>query len=226
MKKISAVIPVKGNSSRLRNKNILPFSDSDLLTHKILTLKKLEFLHEIIVSSDSDEMLEIASNAGARAIKRPSQFADESRPFSEFLDYICSIISGDHLLWACVTSPLISIERYLEALKIYDELIPSKFDSLITLYEFKHYLFNSYGPENFSTGLNHLNSQDLKPLYLFTNGIVISPKENVLLWKYNYGPNPYRLMLGQIESVDIDTREDYLSALAYYEELQDLVTFR
>ena len=49
-KTITAVIPVKGNSTRLPNKNILPFGDSNLLQHKIEQLKHVEGLHEIIVS--------------------------------------------------------------------------------------------------------------------------------------------------------------------------------
>ena len=58
-KTISAIIPVKGNSTRLPNKNILPFGSSNLLRHKIDQLKQVEGLSEIICSSDSDEMLEI-----------------------------------------------------------------------------------------------------------------------------------------------------------------------
>ena len=72
-KKISAIIPVKANSSRLPGKNILPFGKSNLLLHKIEQLKQVEDLYEIIVSSDSDTMLEIAEKAGVKAIKRPGQ---------------------------------------------------------------------------------------------------------------------------------------------------------
>lgn len=39
-KTITAIVPVKGNSSRLPNKNILPFGDSNLLLHKIEQLKR------------------------------------------------------------------------------------------------------------------------------------------------------------------------------------------
>ena len=52
-KTITAIIPVKGNSTRLPNKNILPFADSNLLIHKIRQLKQVEGITEIIVSSDS-----------------------------------------------------------------------------------------------------------------------------------------------------------------------------
>ena len=40
--KITAVVPVKGNSTRLPNKNILPFGDSNLLQHKIEQLKQVK----------------------------------------------------------------------------------------------------------------------------------------------------------------------------------------
>ena len=54
---ITAIIPVKGDSSRLSHKNILPFGDSNLLIHKIRQLKAVSEVRNIIVSSDSDEML-------------------------------------------------------------------------------------------------------------------------------------------------------------------------
>ena len=63
-KTITAIIPVKANSSRLPGKNILPFGNSNLLVHKIEQLKQVEEITDIIVSSDSDIMLEMAENAG------------------------------------------------------------------------------------------------------------------------------------------------------------------
>ena len=47
MKKYTAVVPVKKNSSRLPNKNILPFADDNLLVHKIKQLKKVKEMLEI-----------------------------------------------------------------------------------------------------------------------------------------------------------------------------------
>ena len=39
---ITAVVPVKANSSRLPGKNILPFGNSNLLLHKIEQLKQVD----------------------------------------------------------------------------------------------------------------------------------------------------------------------------------------
>ena len=70
-KTITAIVPVKGNSTRLPNKNILPFGDSNLLLHKLDQLKQVKEITDIVVSSDSDEMLEMAEKVGVTAMKRP-----------------------------------------------------------------------------------------------------------------------------------------------------------
>ena len=59
-KTLTAIIPVRAGSRRLHNKNILPFGDSNLLVHKIRQLKAVKSIDEIVVSSDSDVMLEMA----------------------------------------------------------------------------------------------------------------------------------------------------------------------
>lgn len=214
--KITAVIPVKGNSTRLPNKNILPFGNSNLLQHKIEQLKQVEGLHDIICSSDSNEMLKIAEAAGIKAIKRPTQYADESVPFGMFLEYICDIIEGDHLMWACATSPLVEPYLYNKAIKTYFEKLDEGYDSLITCTPYQTYLMDENGPLNFKMGLEHKNSEQLPMLYHFTNGIDLAPKDKVKEWHYNYGPKAYRLLVNKREAADIDDIYDYEIAKALY----------
>ena len=215
--KITAVVPVKGNSSRLPNKNILPFGNSNLLQHKIEQLKQVKGLHEIIVSSDSDEMLAIGEKCGVKAIKRPTQYADESVPFGMFLEYLCDTIEGDHLLYACATSPCVEPYLYEKAIKVYFEKLKEGYDSLITVSPYQTYLMDDNGPLNFKMGLEHKNSEQLPMMYHFTNGINIAPKDKIAAWHYNYGPRAFRLLVNKREAVDIDDMYDYICAKAMYE---------
>lgn len=215
-KTISAIVPVKGSSSRLPNKNILPFGDSNLLQHKIEQLKKVNGLYEIIVSSDSDEMLEIGEKCGVKAIKRPTQYADESVPFGQFLEYVCDIIEGDHLMWACVTSPCVEPYLYEKAIKVYFEKLQEGYDSLITCQPYQTFLMDENGPMNFKTGLEHINSEKLPMLYHFTNGVDLAPKEKVREWHYNFGPKVYKLLVNKREAADIDDVYDYEMAKILY----------
>ncbi len=213
-KTITAIVPVKGNSSRLPNKNILPFGDSNLLLHKIEQLKKVKGITNIIVSSDSNRMLQMAEDAGVQAWKRPQKYADESVPFGRFLDYLCEVLPNEHILWACVTSPLVESELYEKAIQLYFEKLKEGFDSLITCLPCQSYYMDEKGPINFKMGLEHVNSEKLQPIYHFTNGINIAPKSKIAEWHYNYGPNAYRLMVNKRQAVDIDDIYDYECAKA------------
>lgn len=213
-KTITAIVPVKANSTRLPGKNILPFGDSNLLLHKIEQLKQVEEITDIIVSSDSDEMLEMAEKAGVKAMKRPEKYANESVPFGMFLEYLCEVMPNEHFLWACVTSPLVEPPLYRQAIKLYFEKLEEGYDSLITLLPYQSFFFDKNGPLNFETGLKHKNSEQLDPIYHFTNGINIAPKSKIAEWHYNYGPNPYKLMVNKREAIDIDDIYDYLCAKA------------
>ncbi len=216
-KTITALVPVKGSSMRLPGKNILPFGNSNLLLHKIEQLKEVEGLTDIIVSSDSDEMLEIAEKAGVAVLKRPMKYADESVPYGEFLDYLCKVLPNEHIMWACVTSPLVGPYLYNKAIKLYFEKLKEGYDSLITCLPCQSYYMDENGPINFRMGMEHKNSEQLDPIYHFTNGINIAPKDKIAAWHYNYGPRAFRLLVNKREAVDIDDMYDYICAKAMYE---------
>ena len=214
--KITAIVPVKKESGRLNNKNILPFGDSNLLTYKIRQLKETPRINNIIVSSDSDLMLEMAAKDGAVPLKRPKEFADESRPFSDFIDYLCREVNGDHFVYACVTSPLVSGDIYSDAIDTYLQKLDDGYDSLITVLPFQHFLMDEYGTFNFKRAKEHVNSQDLPKYWLFTNGIIIAPRKSMAEWHYHFGINPYYYEVQKDVSVDIDDVYDYEYAIALY----------
>lgn len=213
-KTITAVVPVKANSSRLPRKNVLPFGKSNLLLHKLEQLKQVEEIDDIIVSSDSDMMLEMAEKAGVQAMKRPKEHSDESLPFGSFVDYLCKVLPNEHILWACVTSPLVEPYLYKKAIKLYFENLNNGYDSLVTLEKLQSYYLDKNGPINYETGTKHIYSQYLEPIYHFSNGINLAPKEKMAQWHYHYGPNPYRLIVNKREAIDIDDIYDYVCAKA------------
>jgi N-acylneuraminate cytidylyltransferase len=218
METITAIIPVKKNSSRLPNKNILPFGDSNLLIHKIRQLKQVEEVSQIVVSSDSEAMLSMAEKEGVIPLLRPKQYADESLPISEFLLYLCDNLTGQHFMWACVTSPLVDSELYKNAIAIYRKKLSEGYDSLVTVCPFQHYLMDENGPFNFSRGREHTNSQQLRKLYLFTNGIQLTPSGKMREWGDRIGIHPYLMQISKNESIDIDDIYDYEFAVSVYQK--------
>lgn len=75
-----AIIPARGGSKRLKGKNIYPLFGKPLLGYTIDALRQCAFIDAIYVSSDDDEILSVATEFGARPLRRPAQLADDNTP--------------------------------------------------------------------------------------------------------------------------------------------------
>jgi CMP-N-acetylneuraminic acid synthetase len=74
MKRI-AIIPARGGSRRLHKKNIKLFGGKPIMQWTIEAAKKADLFDEILVSSEDDEVLEIAYQCEARPVVRDSEVA-------------------------------------------------------------------------------------------------------------------------------------------------------
>lgn len=216
MKKITAIIPVRAGSRRLKNKNVAPFAGTNLLVHKIEQLKKVNAVSKIVVSSDSDMMLEMAKQAGADTHKRAPEFCDEkTKTFGEVVRHICESVEGDDILWATCTSPLVTPALYTKAINEYYPALESGFDSLVSFEVIKRYLWDDNGPINYELGLKHVPSQQLPNLYIVTDGILLAPRSKMIEWSYFHGTNPYRFIVDKRTGCDIDDGLDLATARAW-----------
>ena len=215
--KITAVIPVKANSSRMPGKNIMPFADSNLLINKIQQLKKVG-ISEILVSSDSEEMLKMAKEQGVRVELRPVDMANESRPFGDLVEYIAEIIGGEHLMWTPVTSPTLDEVFYKSAIQQYGIALNEGYDSLTTVENFKHFLMTKDGkPYNFNPDAAVTNSQQLPEMYKWTCGCSIIATELASKYRFIFGKKPFCYEVNEYQAIDIDTKFDYEVARAMFE---------
>ncbi len=214
--KVLAYIPVKKISTRLPGKNILPFGDSNLLIHKIRQLKTVKGISDIVVSTDSVEMLKMAEAEGVEGIQRPDDLADESRPYADYIQYLCNVLNGEHIMRCPVTAPLCPSEVYQEAIEIYFEKLGERYDSLTSVVRFQHHMMDENGPLNFTTGIQHKGSQNLPVWYLIANCMDIEPKVLMKKHAFQYGPRVYKYEVNSVFATDIDVKEDYDIACAIY----------
>lgn len=217
-KKCIAIIPVRKGSRRLPNKNILPFGNSNLLLHKIDQLLKVDEIDEILVSSDSLEMLDMARGRGCRIHKRNLEYSDEiSKNFSEVVEHIVLQTSDKSiLLWTPCVCPLVNDLDFSKALQTYREsvLIEGKNDSVISVRIFQEYLWNSCRPINYKLGQGHVPSQNLEKWNIVINGFCIASKEVMLENRYFFGKKPKMVEVDKSRAIDIDDEIDYRIALA------------
>lgn len=73
--KIISIIPARGGSKGLPGKNIIDLAGKPLISYTIEASLKSKFITKTIVSSDSDEILEISKKYGSEILKRPDKLA-------------------------------------------------------------------------------------------------------------------------------------------------------
>jgi len=213
MKKITAVIPVRKGSQRVKNKNIKKFHNSNLLKIKIESLKKIDLIHRIIVSSDCPEMLSIARELGVDTHHREAFFASSEASNSDFFRNLAESIEGDYLMYSPVTCPLISRETIVETINMFENS-----DNVITVAPVRHHMWLNNEPLNYKIQESP-NSQDLPDIYMITYGICLIHREDMIKYANVVTDNPTFKVLDEIESIDIDTEFDFMIAEMIYKKI-------
>jgi N-acylneuraminate cytidylyltransferase len=82
-KAVIAIIPARGGSKRIPNKNIRPLCGKPIIAHTIAAACESELFDRVVVSTDSAEIAEIARRYGAEVpFMRDQSLADDFSPVS------------------------------------------------------------------------------------------------------------------------------------------------
>jgi len=209
---ITAVVAVRAGSQRVKNKNIKPFGDSNMLEMKLNILKSVRNIDRIVVNSDSKEMLQIAKDYGVEYHTREPYYASSEASNSEFHGHIAEVTETDTIFLAPVCSPFVSVESHEKAIDYY---LNNDFDSVTSVTEVKNHLWLDNKPINYD--LNNVpNSQDLPDVVKLNYGITLIDREVMKNKKRVVGNKPGFYKLDEFESTDIDTEFDFFIAEQIY----------
>lgn len=206
-KEIVALVPVKGSSERVKNKNIRPFHNTNLYELKLEQLKNVQGFSNVIVSSEDKKILNIAQSKGFEIHVRDPKYSTSTIPMSEVYSFIASEIQGEHIAWVNVTNPLAEANVYERAIEEYHSM-SSKYDCLLSVFEVKDYLFYNGKPINFQPN-PWPKSQDLSGMCAMSFVINILKREDMVRWGSCVGKNPYFFYLDRLTSIDVDFQEDF-----------------
>lgn len=219
MHKIVAVIPIRKGSQRVKNKNFKPFGNKNLLIHKIEMLKKLDFLDEIIVNTDSEKAISIAKKFNIKYFKREKFYASSKCLNSLFWKNIADNTDSEYIMFTNCTSPLIRLETYKNIISIFNKnILKKKYDSINTITEIKEFLFKDNKPINFKTNKTP-NSQDLPNIVKLNFAINILKTKQMSSMKSLVGKKPFLYKLDETEGLDINSKHEFLFANFLYKKL-------
>lgn len=218
--KIIAIIPARGGSKRLINKNNLLFGGIPLIAHSILYAQKnKDIIDEVYVSTDDEEIKKIALQFGANVINRPEQLSGDLEPTITAVQHALDIISYsvDIVVLLQATNPLRPENLLRDAFESY---IASDSDSLFTVSRNHQKLGkisnDCFEPYNYTIGQR---SQDLEPLY-FENGLLYITKSKLIREGEIFSENSIPYEVNHIfANIDIDTQDDFDYAEYLYKKI-------
>ena len=215
-KTVLAVIPARGGSKRLPNKNILDLAGKPLITWSIKAGIKSEYIDKVVVSSDSDDILNISQKNGADIIKRPKDLASDKATSFDAIKHTIENIneSFDYVILLQPTSPLRNDIHIDEALELF---FKKKANAVISVCETDHSpLWSNTLPKDGSMErfiddkIKNLRSQDF-PTYYRLNGAINICRTDKLLEEKTFfiKDNIYAFKMDRESSVDIDEKIDF-----------------
>lgn len=207
--KTIAVIPARGGSKRLPDKNILLFGGIPLIAHSILYAKANAVIDEVYVSTNSEPIKEIALKFGAKVIDRPENISGDVEPTVSALKHVLETIemNVENIILLQPTNPLRPDNLLNDAFNIYQK---ESYNSLFTVSR-NHQKFgkikdSKFIPFNYEIGQR---SQDLEPLF-FENGLLYITKSELIFENIIISEDAFPFEVNHIfAATDIDTQEDF-----------------
>ena len=216
---ILGLIPARGGSKGIPNKNIIYVQGKPLIHYTIDAALTASTLSDVIVSTDSQTIADISISAGAAIpFLRPANFSNDK---SNALDVVQHAINHfanentlyDYIVYLQPTSPLRSNEDIDNSIAM---MLESKADSLVSTMDVPH----QFSPESLmiensgyvspaQTSTSKLRRQD-KAAFVARNGPAILITKPSTINKFNslYGETIAAYKMPANRSVDIDSIED------------------
>lgn len=210
----------RGGSKGIPRKNILPIAGLPLIVHSIKLAKCLKEVDRIFVSTDCDEISDIAINNNVEVIKRPLYLSkDDSSEWLAWqhaIKYLGSCEEKfDRFLSLPTTSPLRikeDIEKCLLALK-------KDVDLVLTISKSKRNPWFNMVTRDESSKLNLIfgekkiyRRQDAPPCFDLTTVAYVSRPDYIMNSTSIWDGNVHGVEIPSERCIDIDNQHDYLVA--------------
>lgn len=226
--KILALIPARGGSKGIKDKNIVFLAGKPLIAYSIEAAKYSKYIDDIIVTTDSEKIAEISKQYGASVpFMRPAELAtDTSKTIDAVLHAIQTLKTMgkeyDVLILLQPTQPLRTNKNIDEAIEVYYK---NKEDGLVSVspVDDSPLLIRSISNDGKLLNLLSQNStcrrQDM-PEYYKVNGCIYINKIEEINENTSFNDNKIPFIMTKEHSIDIDELSDLCMAEHYLQNIR------
>ncbi len=224
MRKILAIVPARGESINLKNKNIKLFCGKPLIYYTITNALKSKYIDKVIVSTDSKKIAKIALKYGAEVpFYRPKKLStNRAKIIDAFFFTIKKLRKNnniDHFISLAPTSPLTEVKDINRSIELYFKKKAKTLVSVVKNDKPIEWCLNKMKNNKITQFINKklkTNRQENKKLYI--------PNGSIYIFNYNYlkrnkkylNDKTFCYVMPKIKSVDIDDKLDFQIAEYLY----------
>ncbi len=227
---IVAIIPARGGSKRIPRKNVRHFCGQPLIAYSILAAKSCGLFDHVIVSTDDEQIREIANYYGAETpFVRPPELANDHATTVPVINHALRWVQlnmgkVDHACCIYATAPFVQANILRKA---YEMLISRKVSGYVfsattmpfpiqRTFKIKEDGFvEMFEPHNYNT-----RSQDLEEAYQDAGQFYWGSADSYNSEKIFFSTDSMAYVLPRHMVQDIDTMEDWYRAELMYEALK------
>lgn len=207
---ILAVIPARGGSKGIPKKNIRLMYGKPLISYSINNAKNSHYITDVFVTTDSDEIAEVAEEYGAEVIKRDKSLSSDLVTLDPVIYHAknCAekIKKYDVVVTLQPTSPLLKVATLDNAIEYF---IKGNFDTVISVINKPHLSWGEKENKIVPLYKERKNRQELPPQYFETGAFLIA-KSDAIKINTRIGENVSVFEVPEEESIDIDDKNDWL----------------
>ncbi len=223
-----AVIPARGGSKGLKNKNIYPVAGKPLLAWTILQALASTSIERVFVTTDDQTIAEVASEFGAEVIVRPPELSGDKATSESAIIHAAGVIERDHhipidiIVFLQATSPLRKPQDIDRAVELFlregaDSLISVTRADDLTLWESKGGEWKSVNFDYRNRGMR----QDRPTQFIENGSIYIFNPETLTVFGNRIGEKLSAYEMDFWQTWEIDTLEE-IDLIEYYMHKKNL----
>jgi CMP-N,N'-diacetyllegionaminic acid synthase len=218
-----AIIPARGGSKGIPNKNLISFCGKPLLAWSILQAKKSKNISNVYVSSNDKQILDTAEQYGALPIERPPELstdtASSESALKHAIDHLLeNNIKIDAVVFLQATSPL---REAFDIDKAIEKFIEEKADSLFSMTVLDDFMAWKYEDGKLVGAtfdpISRTRRQDSEDYYLENGSIYVFKPSIIQKHNNRLGGDISIYEMPFWKSYEIDTLEDIDLCSFYFE---------
>ena len=213
MHELVALLPIKGHSARVPGKNFRAMAGKPLYRWMLDTLLELPEIDCVVVNTDVPEEIHKQVPPTKRLLirERPAVLCGDDVSMNRIIADDIEAVAGHRYVMTHATNPLLSVDTIRAAV---NQLDAADCDSVFGVNRFQSRFYDEQlRPVNHDPD-NLIPTQDLPPWYEENSCIYVFTKESFVASGSRIGVNPSVIETPKLESLDIDTPEDWILAEA------------